>query len=395
MATSRRPLINLLGFEIRFDLTWLILVALIVWTLGVGYFPVVQADLSTAAYIWMAVFGAFGLFASVILHELSHSVVGRKLGMQIKGIRLFVFGGAAELTEEPPTPRVEALMVIAGPAMSIALAVLCFAAATLLVGFNAPQPIATVFGYLAVANLILAAFNMVPAYPLDGGRLLRAGLWAWRGDLIWATRVASLVGGGFGLLLIVLGIVSALYGNLIGGMWWFLIGLFVRAAASTSYRQLVAHRMLETVPVRQLMRPDPISVSPDVSLQQLTEEYLLARSLKEVPVVLDQKLTGVVGVADVKAVPPAERPGRHVGDVVRPTGDSVVSIDTRADEALAQMQRNGRGRLFVVDRERLVGVLSLRDLLQHLSIRSELQDEADASRRSRSSFRSPADASAE
>lgn len=393
MAARRRPLINLLGFEIRFDLTWLILVALIVWTLGVGYFPVVQADLSTGAYIWMAVFGAFGLFASVILHELSHSVVGRKLGMQIKGIRLFVFGGAAELTEEPSSPRVEALMVIAGPAMSVALAILCFAAATLLAGLNAPQPITTVLGYLAVANLILAIFNMVPAYPLDGGRLLRAGLWAWRGDLIWATRVASLVGGGFGLLLIVLGIVSAFYGNLIGGMWWFLIGLFVRAAASSSYRQVVAHHVLEGVPVRRLMKPDPVSVSPALSVEGLTEEFLLARSLKEVPVVMHERLTGVVGVADVKSVPLSERPGRPVGDIMRPIRDSAISVDARADEALVQMQRNGRGRLFVLDHDRLVGVLSLRDLLQHLSIRSELQGEAAGAPQGHS-FRGPADASA-
>ncbi|WP_119299583.1 site-2 protease family protein [Dongia deserti] len=393
MATRRRPLINLLGFEIRFDLTWLILVALIVWTLGAGYFPVVLADLSTGTYIWMAMFGAFGLFASIILHELSHSVVGRRLGMRIKGIRLFVFGGAAEMTEEPPTPRIEALMVIAGPAMSVALAILCFAAATLLAGFNTPQPVAIVLGYLAMANAILAAFNMVPAYPLDGGRLLRAALWAWRGDLIWATRVASLIGGAFGLVLIVLGIVSALYGNLIGGMWWFLIGLFVRAAASSSYRQVLAQRILADVSVRRLMRPDPVRVTPDISVQQLTEDILLAHSLKEVPVVRGDDLTGVVGVADVKAMAASERSNRLVGDIMRPAGDRTIAIDARADEALAQMQRTTGGRLFVVTDGRLVGVLSLRDLLQHLSIRSDLQsDMKDVP--SRHSFRGPADASA-
>jgi Zn-dependent protease/CBS domain-containing protein len=394
MPASRRPLINLLGFEIRFDLTWLILVALIVWTLGAGYFPAAQADLSTATYVWMAVFGALGLFASIILHELSHSVVGRKLGMQIKGIRLFVFGGAAELTEEPPSPRVEALMVIVGPAMSIALAIVFYAAAAILLGLNVPQPVATVLGYLAAANLILALFNLIPAFPLDGGRLLRAGLWAWRGDLIWATRVASLVGGAFGLLLIILGILSALYGNLVGGMWWFLIGLFVRAAASSSYRQVVAQRILQAVPVRRLMRPDPISVSPDISVQQLTEEFLLARSLKEVPVVLNQHLIGTVGIADVKVVPPAERSERRVADILQPIGGSAIAIDARADEALGKMQQNGRGRLFILEDERLVGVLSLRDLLQHLSITSELQADPQSGSGS-PSFHGPTSASAE
>jgi Zn-dependent protease/CBS domain-containing protein len=391
MPARHRPLINLLGFEIRFDLTWLILVALIVWTLGAGFFPAAHADLSTATYIWMALFGAFGLFASVILHELAHSLVGRKLGMHIKGIRLFVFGGAAELTEEPPTPRVEALMVVAGPATSVALAVLFYLAASVLSGFNVPQPASTVLAYLAAANLILALFNLIPAFPLDGGRLLRAGLWAWRGDLIWATRVASLVGGGFGLLLIFLGVLSALYGNLIGGMWWFLIGLFVRAAASLSYRQVVAQRILQGIPVSRLMRPDPTSVSPDISVQQLTEDFLLARSLKEVPVVLNQHLIGTVGIADVKAVPPAERPERRVADILQPIGGSAVSVAARADEALAQMQQNGRGRLFVLHDEQLVGVLALRDLLQYLTITSELQ--ADAGLGS-PSFRGPAGVSA-
>jgi Zn-dependent protease len=371
----RIPLVRLLGFEIRFDLTWLILVALIVWSLSAGFFPAAYADLPTATYIWMGVLGAIGLFASVVLHELAHSVVGRRLGMHIKGITLFAFGGAAELGDEPKTPRTEFLMAIAGPVMSVLLAGAFYLLAGALLFVGAPEPIVAVLGYLVGINLILAAFNMAPAFPLDGGRVLRAALWAWRRDVAWATRVASLIGGGFGLFLVFLGIVSAIYGNLIGGMWLVLIGLFVRAAATASYQRLLARRMLEGVPVRALMRKDPITVSPRLPVAEFVESYLLGRSLKRLPVVDERgRPTGCVGVDEVKGVPPEERAGCSVGDIQAPiAADGTIAPEAAAEQALEQMQRGGQGRLYVIEGGRLVGVLTLRDLLQYLSLKSELQ----------------------
>jgi Zn-dependent protease/predicted transcriptional regulator len=371
---QRIPLIRLLGFEIRFDLTWLILVALVVWSLSAGVFPAAYADLPTSTYVWMGLLGAIGLFASIVLHELAHSLVGRRFGIDIQGITLFVFGGAAEMGDEPANPRAEFWMAIAGPVTSVILAILFFALGMALAG-SVPGPLVAVIEYLAGINLILAAFNMVPAFPLDGGRVLRAALWAWRGDVAWATRLATMIGGGLGLLLIALGIFNAISGELVGGMWMVLIGLFIRAAATATYQRLLAGQLLRGVPVRRLMETNLIGVPPDLPVAQLVESYLLQRGLKRVPVVDEAgRPLGCVGIDEAKRVPPQERPTRSVRDILIPLSpDNTIAPDAEARQGLEQMQRTGHSRLFVTEAGRLIGVLTLRDLLQYLSVKSELQ----------------------
>jgi Zn-dependent protease/CBS domain-containing protein len=369
----------LLGFEIRFDLTWLILVALIVWSLSAGLFPSTYADLPTSTYVWMGILGAIGLFSSILLHELAHSVVGQRLGMRIRGITLFALGGASELSEEPATARAEFLMAIAGPVASVILAVVVYLLGWAITAVAGPGPLVAVLGYIVGMNLILAGFNMIPAFPLDGGRVLRAALWAWRGDVAWATRVATMAGGGVGLGLIFLGIVNALTGDAVGGMWLVLIGLFIRASAAATYQRLVAGQLLAGVPVRQLMKSELVTVPPTLPAAELVESYLLQRSLKRVPV-LDEagRVLGCVGVEEVKRVPAEQRPFRSVGDILTPLGaDSTISPDAEAKQALEQMQRSGQSRLFVTEADRLIGVLTLRDLLQYLSVKSELQAGSD------------------
>lgn len=377
MFQRRVPLVRLLGFEIRFDLTWLIVVALIVWTLSAGYFPAAYADLPASTYFWMGIVGAAGLFTSIVLHELAHSVVGRRLGMDIHGITLFAFGGAAELSEEPATPRVEFLMAIAGPLMSIALAALFYLLGLALAAAEVAEPMVTVLGYLSAINVLLVVFNLLPAFPLDGGRVLRAALWAWRGDVDWATRIASMVGGAFGLGLMLLGVLAALRGNLLGGVWWLLIGLFIRATAAASYQRLRMHHMLAGISIRRLMRDQPIVIAPAASAAELVEDYLLGRSLKRVPVVEDGRYLGHVGVEEVKALTPQERSQRLVRDIMVPAEpDNTIALEAAAADALAQMQRTGHGRLYVVDGTRLAGVLTLGDLLKYLSVAAELQGNA-------------------
>jgi Zn-dependent protease/predicted transcriptional regulator len=373
MAKDRRiPLVTLLGFQIRFDLTWLILVALVVWSLSAGYFPASYADVPTSTYVWMGIVGAIGLFASIILHELSHSWVGRRLGMQIHGITLFVFGGAAELADEPKSARTEFLMAAAGPLASILLAILFQLLAMALEGIQGPTPISGVLHYLAGINLILAVFNLLPAFPLDGGRILRAALWAWRGSMVWATRVAAAIGGIIGLGLIVLGIVSVIGGNVVGGMWSFLIGLFIRSAASASQQQMVARHMLQDISVARLMVGEPVTVAPDATVARAVELFL-ANNLKFLPVVAGGRALGHVGLKEVKALPSAERMARPVGEVMTPLApDNSISPRADAAAALAQMQRTGLTRLLVVEDGRLAGVICLKDLLDQLTLRSEL-----------------------
>ncbi len=382
MFRRRIPLMRLLGFEIRFDLTWLIVVALVVWSLSAGLFPATFADLPISTYVWMGILGAIGLFASIVLHELAHSVVGRRLGMRIRGITLFALGGASELAEEPATARTEFLMAIAGPVASVILALVFFLLGWAISAAGGPGPLAAVLGYLLGMNLILAGFNMIPAFPLDGGRVLRAALWAWRGDVAWATRVATMAGGGIGLGLIFLGIVEALTGNAFGGMWLVLIGLFIRASAAATHQRLMAGQLLAGVPVRRLMKTELVTVPPTLSVAELVESYLLQRSLKRVPVMDEAgRALGCVGVEEAKRVPPEQRASRSVRDILTPLGaDGTISPDAEAKQALEQMQRSGQGRLFVTEGDRLVGVLTLRDLLQYLSVKSELHA-ADRDRR--------------
>ena len=224
-------LFKVFGFEIRIDLSWVFLAILIAWSLSAGLFPFRYEGLSTQTYWIMGIVGAFGLFFSIIVHEMSHSLVARRYGMSIKGITLFLFGGVAEMKQEPPTPRAEFMMAIAGPISSICLAVIFYVFSQVTKSAGGPEAVYGVIKYLAWINGILAVFNLVPAFPLDGGRMLRAVLWGWKNNLRWATRIAAGIGSGFGLLLIFMGILQFFSGNFIGGMWWFFIGMFVRGAA--------------------------------------------------------------------------------------------------------------------------------------------------------------------
>ena len=230
----RMTLFTLLGFRVQLDMSWLFLALLVTWSLAKGFFPIEAPGLPAATYWWMGIAGTIGLLFSLVLHELSHSLVARRYGMTIRGITLFIFGGVAELADEPPSAKAELWTALAGPAMSLLIAVLFTAIGGLGGESRWPPPAVGVAAYLGTINFALAGFNLVPAYPLDGGRVLRAALWRWKGDLHWATRQASRVGGGFAFLLMAAGALQLINGNFIGGVWWFLIGLFLRNA-STSY----------------------------------------------------------------------------------------------------------------------------------------------------------------
>jgi len=374
MFGQRLPLFRLFGFEVRFDLTWLIFVALIVWSLSVGYFPSMYEGYSALTYFSMAIVGAIGLFASIVLHELAHSLVARRFGMEIRGITLFIFGGAAEMADEPPSPRAEALMALAGPAVSLALGVILYAVSSALDAAGAPDPIIGVTAYLGGINLILAAFNLIPAYPLDGGRVLRAALWAWRRDLHWATDVAAQVGGAFGLVLVALGIFEVVIGRVGDGMWLFLIGLFLRAAAAASYQRMVARETLTGIPVASLMTRAPVAGTPDACLSDLVDSHFLGRSLKLVPIVDNNgRLVGSIDARQVKAIPRADWASTRAVDVMTPISRE-NTIDALADAATAleRMQGAGRSRLMVADGDHLEGILTLRDMLQALNLRRDL-----------------------
>ncbi|HEV8612157.1 MAG TPA: site-2 protease family protein [Gemmatimonadales bacterium] len=373
MFGKRLKLFRLLGFNVYIDLSWLFIAVLVSWSLARGVFPARYGGLSLTTYWVMGLAGALGLFASIVFHEFAHSVVARREGTPMRGITLFIFGGVAEMGDEPRSPRSEFLIAIAGPLSSVVLGGM-FLGLAALGGGAFPGPLEGVLRYLGWINLVLVAFNVVPAFPLDGGRVLRSALWAWKHDLRRATRIASTIGAGFGLLLMALGIFSFVSGNFIGGMWWFLIGMFVRNASQMSYQQLLLRQTLSGEPVRRFMQPAPITVSPDISVEELVDDYVYKYHHKMFPVVEQDHLKGCVNLEQVKQVARDEWPRHTVREITAGCSpENVVSPDTDAAQALSTMSRKQTSRLMVVDHDRLVGILSLKDLLQFLSLRIELE----------------------
>ena len=369
-------LFELLGFKIRVDISWVFLALLVTWSLAKGVFPAwfAEAGLSEATFWWMGVAGMAGLVFSLIFHELSHSLVARHYGLPIKGITLFIFGGVAEMTEEPKSAKVEFWMAIAGPIASFVLALVFHLLAALGTAQGLSVAVTGVLSYLAFINVLLGAFNLIPAFPMDGGRVLRAALWYWRGDLRLATRIASGAGKGFGMLLMLLGVLSVVTGNFIGGMWWFLIGLFVRGAAEASYQQLIARRLFEGEPVRRFMTHETVAVPPGLPLSAFLEDFVYEYHYDLFPVVSDQRLIGCVSTRQLKTVPREEWGRLSVADLMVPcTEENTVDPGMDAIEAMSLMRRTGATRLIVAVGDRLVGIVVLKDMLELFSLKMDLE----------------------
>lgn len=364
-------LFSVFGFKIRLDVSWFVVAVLVTWSLAAAAFPEMAPDLSTTTYWIMGVVGALGLFASVVAHELSHATVARYYGVDMRGITLFIFGGVAEMTDEPPHPKAEFWVAIAGPIASVVIGLLFLAVG--LVGM--PGSARTVIGYLGVINIALAVFNMIPAFPLDGGRILRSILWQWKDSLRQATRITSTIGSGFGMVLIGFGVLRLIaWGDFVGGMWMALIGLFVRNAAQMSYQQLLLRRVLEGEPVSHFMEQEPVTVPPHISVEDLVEDYVYRHHFKMFPVVSNGRLEGCVTTRQIKELPREEwanTPVRQLASAC--SAENSIAPDADAMQALSTMSQSRASRLLVVEGDRLRGVLALKDLLDFFSMKIELE----------------------
>lgn len=368
-------LFSLFGFTVRLDLSWLLLALLISWSLGAGLFPEQYPGLSASAYAWMGIAAAVGIFFSIVFHELSHSLVARFYGMEIRGITLFLFGGVAEMDREPPSPKSELLMAIAGPIASVILAVLFFATASVSGRAGLAVPVVGVAETLAAINVWVAVFNLVPAFPLDGGRVLRAVLWQKKHDLRSATEQATRMGRGFGVALMFLGILRLAGGDVIGGMWWFLVGAFLRMAAMSSYRQMLIDETIRDRPVADFMRRNPVTVSPALPVDRWLSDYVYQQYFKMYPVVDGDELRGCIGIDAIKSLPVADRAHTTVGELMQSCSpDNTVPAGASTARLLREMVKRGTPtRYMVVDEGRLVGVISLKDLLDLVSLRMEIE----------------------
>jgi len=378
MFGKKIHLFTLFGFKVGVDFSWVFLAVLITWSLATGVFPSYSKGLPRSTYWWMGAVGALGLFGSIIFHEFCHSIVARRFGLAMKGITLFIFGGVAEMQEEPRSAKVEFLMAIAGPLSSAALAGVFYLLYEAAKTGGLAQSVTGVLGYLTLLNLILAAFNLVPAFPLDGGRVLRSILWAARGNLRWATRVASQLGAAFGLFLIVVGVISFVTGYIISGVWYFLIGMFIRGASQMSYRQLLVRGALGGEQVSRFMESQPVVVSSSLSIEELVDEYFYRYHYKMFPVSDGDSLLGCVSTKQVKEVPREQWSERTVSEVVEPcAGENTVTSSTDAMQALAIMNRTGNSRLMVVDGGRLMGIITLKDLLRFFALKMDLEGDKE------------------
>ena len=294
MFKNAITIFRIYGIDIRIDPSWLLIAALFVWNLSAQYFPQLLPELSQVTYISLGVVAMLGFFASLLLHELAHSVVAIFYGLRITAITLFIFGGVAGLKSEPKDARSEFWIAIAGPAMSFALAGFGYVMSNLLASLGVSNPIVVLFAYLSIANLVLAIFNLVPAFPMDGGRVLRAFLWYLKSDLEYATRIASRLGSVLGIGFMALGLFLVLNGAGVGGFWLILIGFFVQASSRGAYESQMAERILHGHTVDQIMTSAPITVPPWATLNELVHDVILGKNVGFVPVMNGTEVLGYI-----------------------------------------------------------------------------------------------------
>lgn len=368
------PLFRLAGIQVRVDPSWFLIFLLIWWSLSAGYFPRMRPEAGPVASWAAGLLAALFFFLSLLLHELSHSLVARRAGHEVRSITLFLFGGAAEMTSEPADPATEFRIAVVGPLASFALAFGFWLGERLLAG-ALPDLLLAVLGYLAWVNLALGTFNLLPGFPLDGGRMLRALLWWRTGSLRRASRVATQAGKGLGLGLALLGGLQIWSGALVGGVWLVLIGLFARGLAESSYQSLILRQLLGQVSVEDVMVRDPVTVPPDLTLERLVDEYILGHGFRGFPVVESGRALGLISVDRLRAVPPEARSQQRVRDHLEPADAAhCVAPETALLEALAQMGRSGAQRLLVLrpGSSELAGLLTQSGLVRFVELRRAL-----------------------
>ena len=376
------PLFSVLGIRVVAHYSWFAIAALIVWVLTVGWFPRVLPGRPLAHYITLGIITAFFFFASVLVHELMHSVVAVKSGIPVRRITLFLFGGVAEILSEPPDPRTELRVALAGPAASAIIAAGCWTAVVLMGDDPARPGLQLAFTYLAMANTMLLGFNLLPGMPLDGGRVLRAIIWQTTGNLRRATRIASTAGQAIAGLIVLAGIAIVFKGgNILTGLWIIMIALFLRQAADASYRQLLVREALQGIRLASVMTPNAVTVPPDITISELIDGYLLRYHFTSYPVVSEGRPIGLITIRSVKQIGRERWGTALVGEAMAPiTKGTSLSPDDDIPTALSRMSATGQSRLPVIDASGdLVGIVSRRDIMGYLQIRSDLSTDSTKS----------------
>jgi Zn-dependent protease/CBS domain-containing protein len=380
MALPNWKIGRVLGIPIHLHASWFVVFFFMTWSLATGYLPETLPGLPVPRYWGMGGIATVLLFLSVLLHELGHSYVALRYQIPIRQITLFIFGGMAHMGKEPPSPRAECLIAMAGPLVSLILGAGCLGGAMAvesLFAQSGAQGLVVLGSLLGMVNVQLGLFNLIPGFPLDGGRVLRAGLWARNKDFNRATSQAALVGIGFGVALGLIGaiVMAGAWSGILGqsiatnGAWLILIGAFLFAAALTNKRQVAPQIFLASVTVRQIMVHRIVTLLPDMSVQDAVDQYFVAQGCGEFAVCEEGQVLGVVTVRDVQALPPALWPRRRVREIMRPTSSAFcIPPDWSIMQAMDRMVQAGWDCLVVTENREIIGLITRSAIAQYLQL---------------------------
>ena len=365
---------KIFGVKIKIHYTWLIIFFLITWSLAVSYMPLQFPGLSDIIYWIIGSISAISLFVSVLVHELAHSYVALKQGIEVPSITLFLFGGVSEIAEEPKSPNDEAKMALVGPLSSFVISalfvLLWFVAVTLDLG---PFIIAP-FSYIAIINALLGGFNILPAFPLDGGRVLRAVLWKWKNNLIVATKLSTKISEAIAYIMIGTGFIMTFYFSLFTGLWIVFIGWFLKNGSEASLKQTLISQALSDVKVKEIMNSQVVTISSTTTISDAFEQYFANYTHGGFPVTKNEKIDGIITFGDLKNITKEKMQSTLVSDVMTPREKLIwVSPDEPAVEAILKLSKNNIGRLPVLKEDKLVGIITRSDLMK--AIRPRIRGE--------------------
>jgi Zn-dependent protease/CBS domain-containing protein len=355
---------TIMGIPIRVHFSWLIVFGIITWSLSTFYFPKAAPSLTVRSYWTSGAVAALLLFASVAIHELSHSFIAHRYSLPISGITLFIFGGVSHMKGEPSDPRAEFNIAIAGPLSSLFLAVVFFAGYRMAVN----EMVRALFAYLAQLNLMLGLFNLIPGFPMDGGRVVRAFVWSKTKNFFYATRKAASYGQRIALLIIFFGFFLILAG-MSGGLWLMLIGWFLYNSAHDSYLQVSLQESLSGIKVKDIMVRDVITMAADLSLDEAVNDYFLKYGHGGFPVVERERFLGFISLKEIRGIPRVLWKDKKVADVFVPY-DKSWEIDQNSDamKALELMINQDKGRLAVVKDGVITGLITRNGIAKYMQI---------------------------
>lgn len=363
------PVGKVAGIPVYLDYSWFVIFFLLVWTIGLSWMPAAYPGLSQLYYLLIGVVTALLFFASLLVHELAHSIVAKRNGLRIRRITLFLLGGVSEMEDEPKDASLELKMAAAGPLTSLAIGALFGIGWLLSLFFNLSPLIQAPVFYLAFVNALMAAFNFIPAFPMDGGRVLRSFLWRRNGDIVRSTVAASKTGRVLAFVIIFLGIFLMFFIDLVSGVWFVLIGWFISSSSSASLRQTIVEEGLRGVRAADLMTRKVDSVPPEMTLQSLSEEFLRTKHTG-FPVLSDGQLEGCVTMDDLRRFSKERWATTKVGEAMTPKDKLVTARqEDPATDVMTSMQRRNIGRVFVMDDNRISGIITRSDVLKAIELR--------------------------